>query len=138
MKRIRTVVADDNDGFRSSLLALLSTMPFLIVVGEATDGFEAIKCVDELHPDLLLLDLHMPNLSGWQVLSEIQQRPVRPHVIILSGYTNAIFADVVQEHGVYAYLSKDHPRVLAETLTALAKEMDAAGSSESPQGDPRV
>jgi DNA-binding NarL/FixJ family response regulator len=123
MKQIRTVVADDHAGFRAALAMFLSTLPEIKVVGVATDGEEALKYVDELAPDLLILDLAMPKIDGWQVLAHLRKRATQPHTIVLSIYSVPHVAPTVKARVVYAYLEKNNPRGLGKAINALAKSM---------------
>ena len=69
----RLVIAEDHTILREGLKALLGTRPDLEVVGEATDGREAVRAVQELNPDLILLDLSMPRSNGLEALKEIKR-----------------------------------------------------------------
>ncbi|HTY62718.1 MAG TPA: response regulator transcription factor [Acidobacteriota bacterium] len=80
----RIVIADDHPIFREGLGALLSTYPEFKVIGEANDGDEALKLVQKLNPDILLLDLLMPNKSGMEVLEALQQSDGNARTIVLS------------------------------------------------------
>jgi len=92
---VRIVIADDHPIFRDALRTLLEAEPGFTVVGEAADGDEALKLVVGLSPDILLLDLAMPRLSGLEVLSQlaVARNPVRS--IILT-------ASIAQEQSVRA------------------------------------
>ncbi len=79
---VRIVIADDHPIFRDGLRRLLETEPGFAVVGEATNGVDAINMTRELTPDVLLLDLAMPRLGGLDCLSDIDVR--RTRVIILT------------------------------------------------------
>ena len=81
---IRIVVADDHPIFREGLIKLLETKPDLRVVGAANDGDEALKLVAELEPDLLLLDLAMPRMTGLAALRELRDRSLRARTILLT------------------------------------------------------
>ena len=83
-RTIRIVIADDHPIFRDGLRRLLESEPNLQVVGEAADGRQAIDLVNQVTPDILLLDVAMPNLPGLETLRELSeaQNPVR--VIILT------------------------------------------------------
>jgi len=81
---IRIVVADDHPIFREGLIKLLETKPDLRVVGAANDGDEALKLVEELEPDLLLLDLAMPRMTGLTALRELRDRSLSARTILLT------------------------------------------------------
>jgi DNA-binding NarL/FixJ family response regulator len=81
---IRTVIADDHTIFRDGLRKLLQLEHDFQVIGEASDGHEALARVYELNPDVLLLDLRMPNLDGLSVLQVLQQSNTLTKVIALT------------------------------------------------------
>jgi len=85
--RIRVVIADDHTIFRDGLKTLLAGRPELQVVGEACDGHEALKLVDKVRPDILLLDMSMPKASGMDVLRSLADSSNHGtmHTILLSG-----------------------------------------------------
>lgn len=80
--RVRIVIADDHPIFRDGLKRLLETEPDLTVVGEATDGVEALEMTRALAPDVLLLDIAMPRMGGIESLAAMQGSPAR--VIVLT------------------------------------------------------
>jgi len=81
---IRVLIADDHPIVRDGLAKLLSLEEDVIVVGEASDGCEVLDKVQELDPDVLLLDLRMPNLDGLSALQALQQTNKRTRVIVLT------------------------------------------------------
>ena len=83
-KRIRVVIADDHPIVRDGLKKLLKLEDDLDVVGEAGDGREVLDRVQQLDPDVLLLDLRMPNLDGLSALQALQQTNKRTRVIVLT------------------------------------------------------
>jgi len=70
------------------LRSLLESRPEYEIVGEATDGQEAIRCISELQPDLVLLDLSMPRTSGLEALKEIKRIREQTRVLILTAHKN--------------------------------------------------
>lgn len=74
---LRILVADDHPIFRDGLRKLLETEPGFRVVGEAVDGAEAVRLAEQLTPDVLLLDVAMPRVSGMEVLNKLSSLPVR-------------------------------------------------------------
>jgi two-component system response regulator NreC len=101
------LIADDHAVVRLGLRTLLARMPDCAVVGEAVDGLEAIDLVLRLDPDILVLDLMMPKLSGLQVIGEIKRKSVRTRVIVLSIYDHVSYVHESMQRGADAYVLKD-------------------------------
>lgn len=85
--RVRVLVVDDAVVIRKAVATLLASDADVEVVGTANDGKAALAKVDELKPDVVVLDVHMPEMSGLQTLEALRDRPVRPPVIMLSSLT---------------------------------------------------
>jgi len=81
---IRVVLADDHPIVRDGLKKLLTLEDDIVVVGEASDGRELLQVVNELRPDVVLLDLRMPNMDGLTTLQAFQELSFKPRVIILT------------------------------------------------------
>ncbi len=86
--RIPIVIADDHAVLRESLGALLSTQKDFEVVGKAGSGMEALTLVNESHPDVLVLDLFMPNTDGFEVLRTLDKAGSRVASVVLTGSEN--------------------------------------------------
>ena len=84
MKKIKILIADDHALLRVGLNTMLNTQPDMAVVGEAGNGLEAVERYRELRPDLVLLDLVMPELDGRQALVRILEHDPAARVVILS------------------------------------------------------
>jgi two-component system nitrate/nitrite response regulator NarL len=82
--RIRIVVADDHPIFREGLIKLLQTRPDLEIVGAATDGDEALPLVKQVQPDVLLLDLAMPRMTGLVALRELKGMQTATRIVLLT------------------------------------------------------
>jgi len=80
----KIVIAEDHTILRAGLRALLSTQKNLEVIGEAGDGREAVRIVDNLEPDLLLIDLSMPKLNGMEAIKEIKSQHPSIKIIVLT------------------------------------------------------
>jgi two-component system, NarL family, response regulator len=83
-KEIRILIADDHPIVREGLITILALQADMKVVGEAKDGEEACRLYDQLLPDILMLDLRMPNMDGLEVIVELMSRPRRPRIIVLT------------------------------------------------------
>ena len=84
MHTIKVLLADDHDSFRRILLAFLRAQKNIEVVGEALDGQEAIEQAEKYHPDLVLMDIHMPKQNGIEATKAIKSRWPGMKVFILS------------------------------------------------------
>jgi DNA-binding NarL/FixJ family response regulator len=92
-KRLRVLIAEDSGETRKHLRELCSTLPRLHVVGEATNGLEAIEAVRNLKPDVLTLDIHMPKANGLEVLRTIRGQDVPRVVIVLTAFLNIFYRE---------------------------------------------
>src|SRR5688572_19046343 len=81
---IRTVIADNHYIFRVGTRKLLESEGGFSIVGEATNGFEAIELAKNLRPDVLLLDFSMPQLTGLEVLAQLAKTPAAAHTLLLT------------------------------------------------------
>jgi DNA-binding NarL/FixJ family response regulator len=106
MTTTRIVLADDNLSFRGTLKAILALQADIEIVGEAATGREAIRQVGELHPDVLVLDIRMPDYDGLEVLRQLRQVDDQTRVVVLSLWDNAEYRRTALELGASAYVVK--------------------------------
>ena len=104
---IRILVADDHLVVRRGVRALLATEPGIDVVGEATDGVEAVRAAAELAPDVLLLDLEMPRLDGVEALRRVLAERPGTRVLVLTSFATDDKVFPAIKAGALGYLLKD-------------------------------
>lgn len=102
----RIVLVDDHNLVRSGMAALLRQDGRFDVVGEATNGLEALERLREISCDLLIIDLAMPRLGGIEVIEEVRRRDKRIRILVLSMYDDAQFAARAIKNGANGYLLK--------------------------------
>lgn len=107
MSTYRIVIADDHKLVRAGLVMLISDMQGYEVVAEAGDGQEALEMAQSLRPDLVLLDIQMPRLSGLDCLAQIRKCQPDAKVLMLSMHANAEHVRRSLELGAQGYLLKD-------------------------------
>lgn len=107
MHHITIILADDHKLVRQGMRALLDAQEELEVIGEASDGQEALKLIETLSPDIALLDVVMPNLNGIEVAKLVRQRSLKTRLIFLSMHANATYVVRALQSGALAYVLKD-------------------------------
>ena len=99
-------MADDHAVVRRGMQALLESEPDFSIVGAAADGLETVRLVERFKPDVLVLDLMMPGLSGLEALRIIRERSPRTRVVILSIYSSVAFITQALQLGATGYVLK--------------------------------
>jgi DNA-binding NarL/FixJ family response regulator len=121
-KITRVVLADDHAKIRAGIRNLLKNISDILVVGEASDGLEALNMVNDLLPDVLLLDMEMPLMNGSQVAARLQQSSSPVHVLALSAYDDRQYILSMLDNGAAGYLTKDEvPDTLVTALRGVAQ-----------------
>jgi two-component system, LytTR family, response regulator len=126
--RLRTVVVDDEAPARAALREYLETHPDIDVVAECANGFEAVKAVTELHPDLLFLDIQMPKLDGFEVLDLVG---IAPAVVFVTAYDEYALR-AFDVHAVDYLLKPFGPERLATALERVRGRL--IGHDSAPVG----
>jgi len=104
---IRILLAEDNEVVRKSIKRMLNKANDIEVVGEAGDGLETLQLVEALLPDLLLLDVEMPRLSGIEVAKRLKKKRHKPRILVLSAYNDSGYIREMLRIGAAGYLIKD-------------------------------
>lgn len=124
-KKIRVLVAEDHNVVREGVVSILNRAGDMVVVAEARDGLEAVERFEELHPDVTLLDLEMPRLSGIEAIRKIIGQAPDARIVVLTTYAGDDRIHRALEAGASAYLLKD---VATETLLEAIRKVHAGGS----------
>ncbi len=118
--KIRVVIADDHAILREGVRALLQLQPDIEVVGEASNGGEAIEVVGQLDPDVILMDIAMPGLGGIEAALELKKLGRRAKVLVLSQYEDREYVRRLLKAGVSGYvLKKSAGAELANAIRAV-------------------
>jgi DNA-binding NarL/FixJ family response regulator len=117
---IRVLIADDDGAFLDSLHRLIDRQPELAVVGTAVDGLEAIELADELDPDAVVIDLHMPLLDGVTAASRLRRDHPNVCLIVLTGDEAPALHRAVRDAGADEVLLK------SELVEGLVERLSAA------------
>ena len=121
VQKIRIVIADDHAILRESLSLLLSTQKDFEIEGSATNGQEALQMVQQHHPDVLVLDLFMPDFDGFEVLRTLDRNGTRVATVVLTASeSEADYAQVVRLGARGLVMKGDGPQSLFESIRVVA------------------
>lgn len=121
METIDVVVADDHDGIRRQISRRVNREPDITVVGQGADGVEALRLTLNLEPDVLLLDMEMPRLTGVDVIRRLQKIDLPVRVLAVTAHDDEHYVRAVLANGTAGYLLKeDVPNHLVEAVRAVA------------------
>ena len=118
-RSLRVLIADDHRLFAEALEAILATDERIEVVGQASDGGEAIKLARTLGPDVVLMDVSMPVLDGFEATREIRAATEGTRVLMLTGSNSRADVDRSREAGASGYVTKD--RIASELVAAIVE-----------------
>jgi two-component system invasion response regulator UvrY len=119
---IRLLVVDDHELVRIGLRHILTGYPAIEITGEAVDGESAIRLNREIKPDVVLLDIGLPGLSGFEVTARLKQASPRLGIIILTIHEEAPFPGQLLEAGASGYLTKGCPATeLVQAIKTVAR-----------------
>jgi two-component system, NarL family, response regulator LiaR len=127
---IQVLIVDDHDMLREGLTSFLRAYPDLHMVGEAASGSEAIRLCRDLHPDVVLIDLIMPEMDGVTAIQAIHQEQPNIHIIALSSFNDDELVKSALRAGANGYLLKN---VTADRLAQAIRSSHAGLPTLSPE-----
>jgi DNA-binding NarL/FixJ family response regulator len=132
--RIRVLVVDDHPVLREGVAVLVSQQPDLLMVGEASTGHEALEQFRSTQPDVTLMDIKMPDMSGIDAIIAIRQEYPDARIVVLTTYEGDVLAWRALKAGAHAYMLKGNVRKdLADTIRAVhrgARRIEPAIASQ--------
>ena len=122
-KEITVLIADDHPVFRQGLATILNSQPDIKVVGEAANGEEVYELYNQLHPDVLLLDLQMPKKSGLQVIADlVSRRSLNPGIVVITSFDDEEDIRQALSVGAKAFLVKgSEPEEIRDAVRSVAR-----------------
>ena len=122
MDKIKVLLADDHELVRTGLVKLLESYKDLVIVGEAGDGLEAVEKTKKLNPDVLVIDLSMPNLSGIEATKIVRKECPKVAVLVLTMHEKEEYVYQILKSGARGYVLKDAGKdELAAAIRTVAK-----------------
>lgn len=124
-RRVRILIADDHPGIRAKVRSILEQHPHFELCGEAVNGAEAIKDARKLRPDVVVLNVSMPVLNGFEAAREIKATLPETAIVILSSSADQRFVDEARKVGARAYVAKTKAgEALINAIEAAVKGSD--------------
>lgn len=128
--RIRVVLVDDHTVMRAGTRRILEDEPDIEVVGEAGDGVEALRLIDELAPDVVALDIGMPGMDGIRTCQALREREHAPRILVLTGHDKEVYVRALRQLGVQGYLLKSAgPDELVQAIRSVYEGHEVFSSS---------
>ena len=119
--RTRILIADDHEIFRKGLRSLIDACPNWEICGEASNGIEAVESARKLAPDIVIMDLSMPQVNGLDAMKRILKEMPKTRVVILTQHDSAYMLTAAMQAGALAYVTKSQvAHYLLEALDAVA------------------
>jgi DNA-binding NarL/FixJ family response regulator len=122
MSPTKVLLVDDHPIVRTGIRNLLERAAEINVVGEASDGFEALKLVEKLSPDVVLLDMEMPGMNGKEVAVQLKQAGSSAKILVLSAHDDKQYIQELLANGASGYLTKEEvPEAIIEAVRGVAR-----------------
>ncbi len=121
MSPIRVLLVDDHPVVRSGIRGLLDRAVDIEIAGEASNGEDALQMVEETKPDVLLLDMELPDIQGTQVAQQVQKLYPKVKILALSAHDDSIYVRELLKLGAAGYLMKEEaPEAIVEAVRGVA------------------
>jgi DNA-binding NarL/FixJ family response regulator len=118
---IQVLLVDDHPVVRNGVRGLLEKAVDIKIVGEASNGADALRLTGEVHPDILLLDMELPDMQGTQVAQQVQRQFPNVKILALSAHDDTFYIKGLLELGAAGYLMKDEaPEAIVEAVRGVA------------------
>ncbi|MTI95873.1 MAG: response regulator transcription factor [Firmicutes bacterium] len=104
---MKVLLADDHPIFRQGLRSLLEKDSAVEIIEESGDGLEAVRLIDKLDPDMVIIDIEMPGINGLEATYQIKKKNPNTKVIVLSMHANGVYARQALKNGANGYVVKD-------------------------------
>lgn len=127
---ISVLIADDHMLFRQGIAAMLGDFEQLQIIGQAANGQEALALLDDIAPDVLLLDIEMPKVDGFEVLKELKKKKSSTKVLVLTMHHSGAFIQNIVSAGADGYLKKDSDQHI---LLNAIEQVYSSGSYYPPE-----
>lgn len=122
MPDIRVLIVDDHPVVRKGIADILKSSVGITVVGEASNGKQTLELIDELQPDVVLLDMELPDMSGVDVITQLGEKTDLVRILGLSSYDDLEYISELFSLGASGYLIKDEaPELIVEAVRGVAR-----------------
>lgn len=146
MTRVRILIADDHKMFRSGITMLLRKEETFEIVGEASNGLEAVRMASEKKPDVILMDIHLPQINGIEATRVIKSENSNAKILALTSYEEDAYVINMVKAGALGYILKEAPieelviaiKALSKGNSYFAKEVSSKLFARISQLEPRV
>lgn len=129
---LNILLVDDSRSFLKAVQRFLGTLPCVRIIGLAQDGHSALEKAELLRPDLVLLDIAMPGMNGFEVAEALNTRPQPPRIVFLSLHDNTAYRAIASTYGAVDLVSKtDFNTKLIPLLELLAGETGTASGKRA-------